>query len=89
MLKWEYSMLRQNIVDRMPSGYSHASNLWNKEDQGRFMDDGGRSALDQVNDLGKSGWELASVTPIASCPASGFTGQTTELLFTFKRPAGE
>jgi hypothetical protein len=36
--------------------------------------------------LGKEGWELVSLVPISTTIGSSFSGATTEVLYTFKRP---
>lgn len=43
----------------------------------------GKSEWDQLQQFAAEGWELVSVTPIATASA---TNQTFLLLFTFKRP---
>jgi hypothetical protein len=48
--------------------------LW--EEHGRD----GRTAIDELNDLGAEGWELVAVTPIDT------DANTRQLLFTFRRP---
>ena len=48
-----------------------------------IKDKEGRTEWDKLQQFAADGWELVSVTPIVSAPASS---QTYTLLYTFKRP---
>ena len=48
-----------------------------------LKDKDGKTEFDQLQQFAAEGWELVSVTPIATASA---TNQTFLLLYTFKRP---
>jgi len=75
---WEYSLLvSSNIRGSGGIGaiFVDASGLWTKKDKE------GKTTFDEMVELGSQGWELVEVTPLAE------SGMTTQLLFSFKRPA--
>ncbi|MEI6133015.1 MAG: hypothetical protein WCQ41_09375 [Bacillota bacterium] len=46
----------------------------------------GKTAIEIINEAGLKGWELVSVSPLATMIGDYYAGVTGELLFTFKRP---
>jgi hypothetical protein len=85
MHKWEYRMVTQDITDKGSTRYSDAALLWDP----RNKDDKGKTAFDTLRDCGKEGWELVAVTPVATDFGVSSGGQTSQVLFTFKRPLEE
>jgi len=70
MLKWNYSMKFCSVSSSSPEF------IWKH----KYKD--GTSDFDGIAELGREGWELVAVTPLAN-----YNGETTTLLFTYKRPA--
>jgi hypothetical protein len=73
MQKWEISSFVTNQVGEMWK--MHVENIWNNKFET------GKSDWDELKKMASEGWELVSVTPIANV-----NGNTTQLLFIFKRP---
>jgi hypothetical protein len=76
---WE---LKCKAIDIVKSGFIGPSTvdprfIWKEKDKD------GQSEWDKLKQLASEGWELVSVTPITTAPASS---QTFTLLYTFKRP---
>jgi len=82
MQKWEYRMITRNITDKGNTRNSDAAFLWDP----RHKDEKGKTAFDTICQCGKEGWELVAVTPVATDFGVSSGGQTSQLLFTFKRP---
>ena len=77
MPQWELNFYRV-IIDRVVARNeitNDPASLWTARDKSTQQ-----THLDALSDLAADGWELVSVTPIAT------QGWTYYLLFTFKRP---
>ena len=75
MARWELTMFVSWAAWGGVLGAADASNIWTKKDKQ------GKTEFDKLQELANDGWELVSVVPIAINE-----GETTHLLFTFKRP---
>ncbi len=85
MTKWEYTACVGHIRQVSPGERSYsvlAQFIWTHKDKS------GKTVWDTVQDFGKEGWELVSVTPIVESGSAGFA-HTEDLLYTFKRPIEE
>lgn len=85
MQKWEYRLITQDITDKGSTRYSDAAFLWDPKKK----DDKGKTAFDTIRDCGKDGWELVAVTSVSSEAGVSSGGQTSQILFSFKRPLEE
>jgi hypothetical protein len=76
---WEYKLID---VSR-PGGFG-------LQDYNEMDEDGqkipGVDWLSRSEQLGMLGWELVSVTPASNVTGQNFAGDTSEMLFMFKRP---
>ena len=79
--RWQ---LRSHVVDISKYNFAvtevNPAFVWTRKDKE------GRTEWNKLNQFANDGWELVSVTPITTAPASS---QTFLLLYTFKRPVVE
>lgn len=78
MPNWEYSMFYWRTSD--PKKFLNSttcSAIWT------VKDDKGKTGFDTLQECGKAGWELVSVTPIET--SVGNSSYTAEVLFVLKR----
>lgn len=80
--KWEYTATYAQIAGLGFGGSTDPSAVWTHKDK-----ETGKSEWDKIVGMGKKGWELISVTPIAA--DSLHNNHTKYLLYTFKRPLEE
>ena len=78
-MKWEYEFYYASTVRGILATAKNLSNIKNKDSEGKYPHQA-------INDYGKLGWELVSVTPVSPLPKNPIT---SEILFTFKRPLQE
>ncbi len=83
MQKWEYFLFCSEVCVK-PSAMFQME----ESDARRIWANHPNSDLAKIEELGKQGWEMISVTPIVtSAPTeSGLGGTTRQILFSFKRP---
>jgi hypothetical protein len=78
LTRWE---LKSRVVSIAESNFAVTTVdpklMWKRKDKE------GQTDLEKLKQLAADGWELVSVTPLVTCPASS---QPFELLYTFKRP---
>jgi DNA invertase Pin-like site-specific DNA recombinase len=76
MTKWELKSMVCSISSEGFIGGRDVSVIWSQKDRNT-----GKTNWDELKEIANDGWELVSVTPIASNQ-----GTTIDLLYTFKRP---
>lgn len=87
MTKWQYYMMSSPIM-YLDNSFNKTlknsvSKIWEKEYGEK------KSQYEKIQELGESGWELISVTPIAGVVADverSLSGYTKEVLFVFRKP---
>lgn len=82
MQNWEYFFYCSDICAKRPEFFQNE-----ESDIKKIWANQPNSDVDRIQELGKKGWELVSVTPIVTSSTShGGGGVTTQILCTFKRP---
>lgn len=78
IIRWQ---LKSHVVDIAKVNFASVevdpTFIWTRKDKE------GRTEWDKLNQFAGEGWELVSVTPIVTSPASS---AAFSLLYTFKRP---
>ncbi|MDQ2807780.1 MAG: DUF4177 domain-containing protein [Chloroflexota bacterium] len=75
MDQWTYNILVADLVAPKP----RAAKMWEVRGPDGLTD------WDRLQNMGKEGWELVSVSPVAGAFGISSMPVTTQLVFTFKR----
>ena len=79
-MKWQYYSFVVNILNTGFTANSSASNIWDTHKSHNVLDE--KNASVYTEELGEKGWELISITPIATDSSSP---NTRQLLYYFKK----